>query len=199
MTNTIGVYYMRQSSRFHPLDPNLHKFDKVQLGTIADLKSSKSADDGWSAIMLTYADLGFLPDQTLIFDDGQLFMIQNFGNVVVSFSESEPETDVTEVLRTKRMKDVIVCGHLNCRAVEMCLVNERDDGAPKCPRHRVAASQKRVVFLRRSKTTTDSRVLEQSACQQVNKGLNGQQDNGYILVDVSFGQKRPCGLTQTRL
>jgi len=122
---------MRTSSRFHPLDPSLHNFDQVQWGTMADLKSLKAVDAGWSAIMLTCTDLGFVPDQTSIFEEGQLFFIQNFGNVVLPHSESEAETEVTKVLREKRMKDVIICGHLNCRAVDVCLANERDSVAPK--------------------------------------------------------------------
>lgn len=123
-------------SPFHPLDSSLHDFSSTQFGSLDDLRVITPTVEGWSAIMVTCSELGFLPDQTSIFEAGQLYVIQNFGNVVLPIPRSESETEVTRSIQTKGLQDVIICGHLNCRSIEHFLAKEQtNDLQPGIPLH----------------------------------------------------------------
>ncbi len=118
---------LKSSNLLHQLNPNLHDFDAEQFGSIKDLKALKPTADGWSAIMVTCSEFGFQPDQTSIFEIGRLYIIQNFGNVILPLGDSEFQTEVTHALQTKGLRDVIVCGHVNCRTVGHFLLRDRDN------------------------------------------------------------------------
>ena len=87
------------SSPFHSLDRSLHDFDLQHFGSTDDLRSVSPTSEGWSAIMVTCSEFGFQPDQNSIFEIGELYVIQNFGNVVLPFGDSG--TEVNRALETK--------------------------------------------------------------------------------------------------
>jgi carbonic anhydrase len=110
----------------HSLDPSLHDFAPSTFGTIEDLKQLQPNSDGWSAAMVCCSEFGFQPDQNSIFDIGELYTVQNFGNVILPWGEDKVVTEISHVLQEKQLKDLIVFGHVGCKTVEHFLWEDRD-------------------------------------------------------------------------
>ena len=100
------------------LKPALHRFDKSRFNDISELQSTSPTRDGWVAMMITCSELGFAPDSNSLFKPGQLFIVQNFGNVVLPDScVTAGETRCVIAATEREIQHIIVCGHLSCRTV----------------------------------------------------------------------------------
>jgi carbonic anhydrase len=117
---------MDSTNTLHPLDSSLHNFAPSMFGTIEDLKQLQPNSDGWSAVMVCCSEFGFQPDQNLIFEIGELYTVQNFGNVIIPWGEDKVVTEITHALQDKRLKDLIVFGHVGCKTIEHFLWEDRD-------------------------------------------------------------------------
>ena len=100
------------------LKPALHRFDKSRFNDISELQRTSPTRDGWVAMMMTCSELGFAPDSNSLFKPGQLFIVQNFGNVVLPNScVTAGETRCVIAATEREIQHIIVCGHLSCRTV----------------------------------------------------------------------------------
>lgn len=117
---------MENSSELQPLDPSLHDFDPAMFGSIEDLKALQPNADGWSAVMVCCSELGYQPDQNSIFEIGELYTVQNFGNVVLPWGNDEVVTEISYALYDKQLKDLIVFGHVGCQTIEHFLWEDRE-------------------------------------------------------------------------
>ena len=108
---------MKTTSHLCPLKTELHDFDSEQFGCVEDLQHLTPTDDGWSAMMVACSECGFSPDQTSLFGDGELFIVQNFGNVVLPENSRSTSTQVIRLSGELGLRDIIVCGHMRCQTV----------------------------------------------------------------------------------
>ena len=117
---------MDSSKVLYPLDTSLHDFATSNFGSVEDLKNLHPNSDGWSAVMVCCSEFGFQPDQNSIFEIGELYTVQNFGNIILPLSREQVVTEITQVLREKQLNDLIVFGHVGCKTIEHFLWRDRD-------------------------------------------------------------------------
>lgn len=108
------------------LNTELHDLDPALFGSPSQLRCAAPNAEGWSAVMVTCSEFGFRPDDNSAVAPGQLYLIQNFGNVLpVSPSSPDTQSLAHQVIRGG-IRDVIVLGHIGCRFVRSSLCDDRD-------------------------------------------------------------------------
>ena len=115
----------------------IHKFQSDVFRDREELFHRLVRGQNPQALFITCSDSRVVPDMICQTDPGDLFVIRNAGNLVPPYNPAAPGSGeaatIEYAIRGLRVKDVIVCGHTGCGAMQAAL---NPDGLKDMPRVR---------------------------------------------------------------
>lgn len=114
------------------------------------------------AVLITCSDSRIVPDLLLQTEPGDLFIIRNAGNIVPPAGPTSGGTTASleYAIVALGIRDVILCGHSNCGAMNGVLHPEKLDGMPAVRRWVSYADLARRAALEAHPGATDEEMLE---------------------------------------
>lgn len=86
------------------------------------------------ALFITCSDSRMVPDLICQTDPGDLFVIRNAGNIVPPYLPGAPAGEAATIeyaVKALGIRDIIVCGHTRCGAMQAVLTPDASDGMPR--------------------------------------------------------------------
>jgi carbonic anhydrase len=99
----------------------IHKFQSDVFPTREKLFRNLVGGQTPQALFITCSDSRIVPDLICQADPGDLFVIRNAGNIVPPYSEGVTGGEAATIeyaVRALGVKDIIVCGHTRCGAMQ---------------------------------------------------------------------------------
>ena len=110
----------------------LHHFQQNVFGTQQELFERLSQGQNPETLFITCSDSRINPNLLTQTQPGDLFILRNAGNLIPPYSPTAGGEAATIEFAVKglKVKDVIVCGHSHCGAMEGLLHPEKTEGFP---------------------------------------------------------------------
>jgi carbonic anhydrase len=109
---------MKSTTPLPLLDNSLHRIPISAVGAMEGLLSEFGRGNGPVAMMICCADIGDAPEHLSRAQPGNLFVVQNCGNLVPNDGRDEGTVNAIDfALRKLVVHDLVVCGHLDCRII----------------------------------------------------------------------------------
>jgi carbonic anhydrase len=103
----------------------IHKFQRIAFAPQKRLFTRLANKQSPAALFITCADSRVVPNLITQTQPGELFAVRNVGNIVPPYDLHHGESSAIEyALNNFDIKDVIVCGHSNCGAMQGLLAPE---------------------------------------------------------------------------
>jgi carbonic anhydrase len=86
------------------------------------------------ALFITCSDSRIVPDLICQADPGELFVLRNAGNIIPPFTPGNPTGEAATIeyaIRGLGIRDIIVCGHTRCGAMQAVADPTATDGMPR--------------------------------------------------------------------
>lgn len=101
----------------------IHKFQSDVFHARRDLFTRLVGGQNPQALFITCSDSRVVPELLTQADPGDLFVLRNAGNIVPSYSpgSSGEAATIEYAIRGLGVKDIIICGHTRCGAMQACL------------------------------------------------------------------------------
>jgi carbonic anhydrase len=99
-----------------PLDRELHNFAPEHFGMLSDLLEGAPSGE-CDTLMIACSDHGTAPDHVSFARPGRFFILQHLVSSVPAaddFEEAMPAADIEYAMYSNEIRNVIVCGHLQC-------------------------------------------------------------------------------------
>jgi carbonic anhydrase len=73
------------------------------------------------ALFITCSDLQIVPSSLPQTEAGELFLLQNVGNIVPPYEAADGGTDIEYAVSVRGVKDIVICGHSHCGVMRALL------------------------------------------------------------------------------
>lgn len=112
------------------LEPCQHVLPAQEFGKKSQLLEELGQGIEPVAVMMTYWELGFAPDQLSHTNPGEIMVIQNPGGLVPAASMTDEQPflgSVTDTLNYPTVRHLIVCGHTECKTLGLLVSDNTDE------------------------------------------------------------------------
>lgn len=111
----------------------IHKFQSDIFHARKDLFSRLIGGQKPQALFITCSDSRVVPELVTQADPGDLFVLRNAGNLIPPYAPgaSGEAATIEYAVRGLGVRDIIVCGHTRCGAMQACLEADATNGMPR--------------------------------------------------------------------
>jgi len=108
----------------------IHKFQESYFKKEEEFFKRLSKEQETEVLFITCADSRVDPNLVTQSRPGELFIVRNVGNIIPPYDEIKDKNSVAAAIEfavlSLKVKDIIVCGHSNCGAMEALYKDEKE-------------------------------------------------------------------------
>jgi carbonic anhydrase len=149
------------------------------------------ADKGQNpqALLITCCDSRILPHQITQAEPGDLFILRTLGNVIPPHGASNGGEGATVeyALTALGIKDVIVCGHSHCGAMQALLQPEKLAAVPKVRQWLAHAEATKLIMQEKYPHLTDNALLTATVEENVLVQLENLRTHPVVAAGLAKG------------
>jgi carbonic anhydrase len=141
------------------------------------------------ALFITCCDSRVLPHQITQADPGDLFILRTLGNVIPPYGASNGGEGATVEYATTVLgiKDVIVCGHSHCGAMQALLYPEKLTAVPRVRKWLSHAEATRLIMQEKYPHLTDQPLLTATVEENVLVQLENLRTHPVVAAGLAKG------------
>jgi carbonic anhydrase len=115
----------------HELTMGIHHFRPNDFRSSHALFELRTRSGKPEALVITCSDLAIDPYALIPTNVEDLYVVQNFGNLVVpGGTQAHGASQLEQALGLYPIRDIVVCGHASCVVMRCLLADERDERPP---------------------------------------------------------------------
>ncbi len=173
----------------------LHHFQQSVFGTQQELFDRLSQGQNPETLFITCSDSRINPNLLTQTQPGDLFILRNAGNLVPPYSPiaSGESATIEFAVKGLKVKDVIVCGHSHCGAMDGLLHPEKTQDFPALRRWLEHAEVTRSVVTALYPSKTEEELLSVSIQENVLAQMENLRTHPSIAAALAIGQVRIHG------
>jgi carbonic anhydrase len=138
-------------------------------------------------LFITCADSRVVPNLLTSSAPGELFIVRNIGNVVPRALPGGTAAAIEYAVEVLGVKDIIICGHTHCGAMQAILEPERMDRLPFVRRWLKETTRVREIVLERYRDLTGPDLVTAAAAENVLVQLENVRSYAYIAERLDAG------------
>lgn len=168
----------------------MHQFQSQVFQRERDFFDKLVAGQSPSALFVTCSDSRVDPNLITQSGPGELFVLRNAGNIVPPYGASNGGESATieYAVAALNVRDIVICGHSRCGAVQTLLHPERAAALPLVSRWLQHAETTRRIIAENYTHATDDELVEIAVQEHVLVQIENLQTHPAVAVKLQRGE-----------